>query len=187
MIVFGFDPGTKTAGFGVLNDGRPVHAHLFKAEKLRAKLDVRRLDIIQQVSDYLSDYRVEAPEAMDVERIIIESQTYRTGSPVRAQDLIHVGHLTGAMAGICRLLWPHVEIVIVRPEDWKASVPKAVMTKRILKDLGLAYDPRGGLSYVDGTVRVPGSTTANKKDAGDVIDALGLAKWGYRTRVRSGS
>lgn len=185
MITFGFDPGTKTGGFAVLNNGAPVHAHLFKASKVSAKIDVRRLDIIAQMTDYLSDYRIESPEALQVERIIIEGQLHRAGSKVRPNDLIRLGHMTGAIAGICRMLWPQTEIVIVDPQDWKGSVRKDVMTRRIMTDLGLVYDERGGLRYDGGKVRVPGSHSANKKDAADVIDALGMAKWGFRTRVRT--
>lgn len=187
MIVLGIDPDTKTTGIGLLNDGRPIHARLIEVPKRRAPVGERILQMIDRLDDVLSDLRIDLPEGQHVERIIVEGQRHRPGSPVRAQDLIHLAQVAGIAAGLCRVLWPGREIVMPEPSDWKGSVRKDAFTRRILRDLELEHAPNGGLRYRGGTVRVPGTPSLKKADATHVIDGLGLALWGWRTapRIRS--
>jgi hypothetical protein len=181
MIVLGIDPDTKTTGLGLLNDGRPIYAKLVAVAKRTEKIDQRKLSMINALTDFLTDFRIDQPEASQIERIVIEGQRHRPGSPVRPQDLIHLGQVAGALVGICRTLWPGVEILMPEPSDWKGSIRKDIFTRRILSNLDLELDERGGLAYKGSKpqVRVPGTPGLSKRDSSHPIDGLGLAHWGY--------
>ena len=182
MIVLGIDPDTKTTGLGLLNDGKPIYAHLIEVPDRKAKVNVRILRMVDAVESFLSNFRVEQPEGAAIEKIVIEGQRHRPGSKVRPQDLIHLAQVAGAIAGVCSALWPGVQIVMPEPTAWKGSVKKDVFTRRILKDLGLELSEKGGLQFADAkvTVRLPGTTKLKKSDSSHPIDGLGLALWGYR-------
>gem|GEM_PF-2552943 len=182
MIVLGIDPDTKTTGVGLVNAGSPIYAQLVTVPNKTAKVNVRILQMIDQMESFLSNFRVEQPEGASIAKIVVEGQRFRPGSPVRPQDLIHLAQVAGSIAGICRALWPGVEIVMPEPTDWKGSIKKATFTRRILKDLGLTIGADGGLVFVGSPIklRLPGTTKLSKTDSSHPIDGLGMALWGYR-------
>lgn len=178
MIVLGIDPDTKTAGIGIAQDGKPIYGSLVAVKNARDPVARRINQMIDLLAQELTKVRMGDPEPVQIDKIVVEGQTHRTGSRVRPQDLIHLAQVAGMAVGICKELWPTIEIIIPPPADWKGSIPKAVFTKKLLRWLNITYDPRGGLRYRDGKVRVPGTYTLPKAKATHVIDALGMARWG---------
>jgi len=177
MIVLGFDPDTKTTGFAMMRDKTPLHARLLAVPNRREPIATRRLKMVEVLSDFLSDFRIENPDAMHVDRIVVEGQRIRAGGRARPQDIVHLAQMAGAIVGACRMLWPQVEILVPEPQDWKGTVRKDVFTRRILRNLMLEHQT-GGLYYAGGHVRVPGTVNLKQADVTHVVDALGLALWG---------
>lgn len=188
MIVLGIDPDTTHTGVGLIKDGRAIYAKLVEVPNRKAKVRERILRMIDAVDEFLADFRINHPEGTQIGKIVVEGQRHRTNGKARAQDMIHLAQVAGAIAGSCRSYWPGIEIEIPEPQEWKGSVKKAIFTRRVLKDLGLELSPRGGIQYTGSktVVRVPGTTKLAEKDSSHPIDGLGLAHWGYlRTPLRS--
>lgn len=178
MIVLGFDPDTKTTGLGLTDGDRPIYAKLIAVPNRKAAMHTRRMAMVQAIYSQVAEFRDSHPDAQRVELIVIEGQRIRTYERVRPQDIVHLGQIAGAIAGVCRALWPGVAIAMPEPGDWKQSIRKDIFTRRLLKWMHLEHDERGGLRYVGGKVRVPGTPGLNETDSSHVIDALGLARWG---------
>lgn len=180
MIVLAVDPDTTTIGWALTRDRVPVRAGLVEVPA-RTKVAQRKLDVMRAFERELSRLRTsDIPEFTSVDRIVVEGQRHRVGSKVRPQDLINLAQVAGFCAGVLQSLYPSAELVIPEPADWKGTVKKEAFTKRILADYDLVVTAEG-LCYSKSTCRVPGTQGLRKAKATHVIDALGMARWGWRT------
>lgn len=187
MIALGIDPDTTTTGFGLLRDGRAIYGGIIEVPKGKGKAAGRLLAMVDKAAKVLGELRLDNQDFQHVDVIVIEGQVHYPRSKVRPNDLIALGRVAGALLAVTMELWPMARIELPEPRDWKGTVPKGVFTKRILKNLELAHDPRGGLCYVPTEVglRLPGTIGMTKTNAGHCIDALGLARWGTATAGRT--
>lgn len=186
-VVLAVDPDTTTVGWAITRDRIIIRAGLVSVPA-KGKAAQRKQAVMLAFQAEMERLRTsEIPEFQAVDRIVVEGQTHRPGSPVRAQDLIHLAQVAGFCAGALRSLYPSAELLIPTPQEWKGSIAKAIFTKRILNDFEIdATD--AGLVYRGSMIRVPGTQGLRKTKATHVLDALGLARWGWRTaplRVKS--
>jgi hypothetical protein len=186
-VVLGVDPDTTTVGWALTRDKVLVRAGLVSVPA-KGKVAQRKLLVMRAFLDEMSRLRTgEIPEFQNVDRIVVEGQTYRPGSPVRAQDLIHLAQVGGFCAGALAAIYPLAELVMPTPMDWKSSVKKDIFTKRILADFDVVVTDRG-ICFKGSDCRVPGTQGLKPSKATHVLDAMGLARWGWRTAsVRSRS
>lgn len=181
MIVLAVDPDTTTIGFAILRDAVPIRAALVEV-KAGGKVNDRKLRVMEAFDAEITRLQTvyELPELTRVDRIVVEGQRHRVGSKVRPQDLLNLAQVAGFCAGALLSRWPSAQLVIPEPAEWKGTIKKERFTQRILSDFGLAVTPEG-LMFVGSTLRLPGTQGLRPSKATHVIDALGLAKWGYRT------
>lgn len=90
-------------------------------------------------------------------RVFIEHPYIYPRSPVPPNDIVVLAYRAGLLASKYR------DVTTVLPVTWKGSVPKGVMTRRILAGL------------------TPSELSIAGSDH-NVIDAIGIAKWAWRMK-----
>lgn len=129
--------------------------------------------------------------------LVIEGQRVRKygNKTVNPQSLVDLACCTGVVIGVFTQLFRRpFPVVVVEPAMWKGNVPKEIQHSRTLRALGLEPQkktgyavPKGIGKMVEGQgVRIGGSpvtarTKINPGDWKDLMDAIGIAKWGAET------
>lgn len=172
----GVDPDTKNTAFAVLHAGAlclqglnpPVVTWTDVASvdpdrdvewRIHAMLPVMG-ETVNNLCYNLSEYY----QDLKIDFAIVEGQEKYPKDKVRPNDLIHLAQVAGMAAGMIAVyheIMPH----IVRPRKWKGSVPKKVHQQRILSKVVIGVE----CDYLDCT----------KTQQGHVIDAMGLAYYGF--------
>jgi hypothetical protein len=122
----------------------------------------------------------------------IESQdasyTGRTNSAC-VQDLIHLAHVSGVLLASAFLYTKDAHLV--KPHDWKGSVPKGIHQARTLKRAGIPYAMSGGQTPYPVPTDLSGVLVLGDYAAcpekipktwwQDITDSIGLAFYCYDT------
>lgn len=177
MIALGIDPDTKNTGLAIVRAfpmgtfkviyvaTAPVKASLPVQDRIR----LMGLAIEEALMKFPCDVGVGEPLIDLVTRIAVEGQRVYPQGKVRPQDLIHLAQVAGMAAAIAQqdFRLGSVCLWIPEPVQWKGSVEKKVMQRRILARVDLTEKLEG----------VEGAAGMTKVQKGHVIDAIGLAMW----------
>lgn len=104
--------------------------------------------------------------------LAVESQQVYRGKAYRADDLLCLAHVSGAILGTLAGNTTHV--YLPTPADWKGQVSKAIHHARVLSRLDIAYDMKGTGGGRYGVPRM-GWGDFKPADYMHLVDALGLA------------
>ena len=150
MRILGIDPGTVRTGLALLENNYLTWATVVTPKGADVKERLRELGLL-------------LPRAMrergGYDRLVIEWQAIRPGDP-RPNDILHLATVLGI---VLAHVPAEVEVLMPLPVEWRGSVPKDVLHKRIL-------------AHVPGTGPAVLHLPATKQL--DAIDAAGLAAWG---------
>ena len=165
MIALGIDPDTKATGMAVVHVGAVIKVLYVTTAPVKAALPVQ--ERIRHMNSVISMELCSIPLGIPVERIAVEGQRHYPRGKVRPQDLIHLAQVAGEAAAHAQQAYPLAALWIPEPAQWKGSVEKKAMQRRILKRVGLTEKLEG----------VEGAGGMTKTQRGHVIDAIGLALW----------
>ena len=175
MRCVGVDPDLHTLSVAELNeDGSLKGVHVVKATGLKglpaAVAIIRELQkkafMLKTTGTTAGDF-VLAVEGQDV------GYTGRTNM-ANPQDLIPLAAVAG---GVVATLRAH-RTYLIKPSQWKGSVPKKIHQRRILSKLGIEYRMMGGNSPYPVPVDFERFVLSGKANAGDwkdINDSVGLA------------
>lgn len=178
MICLGIDPDTKNTGLALVesHDCAPVGIvyrvlHVAVASATGTTVQDRLVEMARSVNSALHVLL----ESMPVHRIAIEWQRLRPRGEKNPNSIVDLNGVAGmCLQAASAFLVRSQPLLTPIPADWKGQVPKDIHQKRILAKVGLTEDLEG----------VPGAETMTKTQKGHVIDAIGLALWASRQRVR---
>ena len=174
ITVIGVDPDTKCTGFALVVDGKATAVGVFDIRHLKVKGREAAIQMGADLSLFFQDISFTPTLS------VIEGQQIYRKSKADGNDLLLVALVSGAAAGSAAL--NSQATVIPRPKDWKGQQPKGVNQSRTLDRLGWSYSFDGPKRPVRDVVipedvNVVGEIPpAHMKE---VLDALGLALWGY--------
>jgi hypothetical protein len=114
--------------------------------------------------------RMPEAEARGALAVIEIPQIYRHG-PGDPNDLVKVAFLAGGYAQVLRDRG--AGLALVKPGEWKGQVDKEIHNARVLRSLS----PAETKVYAQCTKGVAEGKLNN------IIDAIGLAKWGFRVEL----
>jgi len=169
-LILGIDPGLKGNGLGFVASRAPREGKLVavafvpgggRDASVWAGLALRTVEEIQKLCE---------PSL-----VVIEQPKIYTNSNVkrkaRHEDILQVAGVVGALAGAIRLRWEGAEILSPLPREWKGQVPKTVHHHRLLND---------DLDEQELALLEP----ILSKHLPDALDGVGLARWGWKQRLR---
>ena len=171
MIALGIDPDTKATGIAVVQtlpagSLRPTPRVLYVATApVKAPLSVQ--ERVRLMGNVVWAELHSIPFNRGIDRIAVEGQRVYSKGKVRPQDLIHLAQVAGMAAAHAQMGLPEASLWIPEPVQWKGSVEKGAMQRRILGRVGLTEKLEG----------VEGAEGMTKTQRGHVIDAIGLAMW----------
>ena len=156
-MILSIDPGKKHAGCALFEDGELINAYLVKADKDLAQAQGWPLTTAMAIGQSILD---RFPPGMLEVCVYEQPKVYRTmGSRDKANDLLELAVMSGSFIG---LYSEKIErICTYLPKEWKGTVPKNVMIKRIIGRLSDEEKSR---------VELP----KNKARQTDVWDAVGI-------------
>lgn len=124
----GIDPGLRHCGVALLRAGNVPLAGLVKNPEREARGPMAHLKMAEAVSKQLRAWGVPFADMS----LAIEYPRIYPHSDQQKGDLNDIVELGGVVSAI--VSWLAVEDVqVFYPQDWKAQVPKKVMTERIKK------------------------------------------------------
>ena len=167
MIALGIDPDTKATGIAVVQAFPMSTFKVLYVATAPVKASLSVQERIRHMNAIISMELGSFPFGIAVERIAVEGQRKYPRDLVRPQDLIHLAQVAGMAAAHAQQAYPLAALWIPEPVQWKGSVEKGAMQRRILGRLGLT----------ERLVGVEGAGGMTKTQRGHVIDALGLALW----------
>jgi len=164
------DPGTRTTGLAMFDNGRLVEAgaqRILPEESLvafarriirAARRDVRNFPSCPSVDPQTTSFVIESPH----------DQRGRA----RVDDILLLARFVGMLQAFCL----PSEVVLVRPSDWKGTIPKP---KRAADPYVIAYRGARELSPTEHkAIFLPRA----KKQQWDVWDAIVIGLWHLRRR-----
>lgn len=168
--VLGFDPDIHHCGWAIVLDFVTIEVGLImqrgpKKDWPKGYKAAEMMCLRVQESLATRFFRVDAAA--------VEGQHVYMGRAERANDLLLVATVTGAaMATIAGQ--KDVMLDIIEPRDWKGTVRKDIMFKRILRSAGIQYvEDSNPLEIFWGDIWP--DPPKSRRDQEHAIDALGLA------------
>lgn len=176
MRSLGIDPDLHSTGIALVENGKtvlavrcPLVSSNFRKEAAVVQM-AGAMEII--LAELFSEYG--KPDVCAV-----ESQKVYLKSRVRPQDLIDLSKVAGVAIGLVRAYYSAVRIECIGSKTWKGDVPKPISQKRILRSVGIPFEPGTVPTKI---LRLPEGIgfekLTTKAQMIDVIDAIGLAVWG---------
>lgn len=176
MICLGIDPDTKNTGLALVeaHDCAPIGIgfrvlHVAVASAKGATVQDRLVRLAYEMGLSLET----ALAGYDVDRVAIEWQKLRPRGERNPNSIVDLNGVAGMCVQAC-VSFMVSDVLTPIPADWKGQVPKDIHQKRILSQVDLTADLEG----------VPGADSLTKTQKGHVIDAIGLALWAGKQRVR---
>lgn len=175
----GVDPDTKNTAIALLYASALCHQGMYgptvlwtdvaavppdRGVESRIHLLTERLD---HIIGNLGYNMVETPPKPT--HAIVEGQEKYPRDNVRPNDLIYLAQVAGIATAFIQA-HHGINPYIVRARKWKGSVPKDVHQKRIMSKVTIGQE----CDYLD----------CNKTQQGHVIDAIGLAYYGFEQHRR---
>ena len=105
------DPGTKERGWANWKDGKLIGCGIARGK------------------DWIST--VKAMPDIKVDELVIEDQQIYRHSRIDAHSLLAVARVVGAFV----ILYDSPKVRLVKPQEWKGQVPKAICNKRTISKL----------------------------------------------------
>lgn len=179
-MFIGIDPDLHDLAIGYWLNGKPSHAEVIHV--VRRKGRVKQAAVLDMVKAMWALPSMMPPS---MRAVAIEAQTLRRMGPKqhkRPEDIVVLGNVAGAALGMLALSVPKDRLLFPTPEEWKGSVPKAVMQARLYTDLDWGYEMVGE-DYAR-PMRPP--SAFNNISAGQwkhVGDALLLARWASEQKL----
>lgn len=177
-LALGIDPDTTTPAFALLQSRGPhrppnvLWAGIAWPQDPKAPVEQRIVSLAREIGLISNRYF----HFVDV--AVVESQRKYPQDKVDANDLIHLGQVAGicmaAANGAVTAPPERGKLLAPYPAQWKGNADKKIMQARYLK--------RVGFDSVDEFLKgeFPGRETIVRKGlASHVIDAIGLAWWGF--------
>lgn len=178
--VFGFDPGLQQCGWAIVENYEPLQVGLIRLPGKKVdwptEWDAARL-MCSRVAEALSTTSLQAKFAA------IEGQHVYRDAAERANDLVRLALVSGAaVSAFCTHSDGYYDVL--EPREWKGSVGKSIMFKRILRAARVQFEekPAAGkkaepiLNIYWGSLWTDPPESA--RDQEHAIDALGLALYG---------
>lgn len=176
MICLGIDPDLHNTAIALINGDYEVLDLAIasipsKYTGIEAKL--KMMEILENIIGLaMSPYD-------DIDLCVVEGQQKYFGtSAARTKDLIDLAHVSGAAAAYCISFNPE-RISMPVPATWKGSIPKPIHQERILKRL--KWSPKRTATYAYPTTPPAAYLDFTKTHWKHLVDAIGLAIWGYET------
>lgn len=178
-VTVGFDPGVKCSGFAVMNGPNVVAVGVIDTSNVRAR-GLRAVEFQARAvgNVFQTALQGEAGALLVVEgQQFYEDKSKKRKNRANPDTLIKLATVSGAALGA----WQG-DSRLVRPSQWKGQKSKGVHHNQILKGLGWDYVWLGKVKPVE-EFTVPKGVAVmgeiHKKNAKEVLDAIGLAQWGY--------
>jgi len=163
VIALGVDPDTFNTGLALVEAPRTLL--WVGVAQVPRTLPVEKR-IIQMASAIEGVFALELAEAdVPIARICVEGQKHYPRSRTRPNDLIHLAQVAGAALSPAVFRWPSADAWVPYPQDWKGTVKKEVMHRRIMSKVHNSTD------------RLAGVKPSHRSH---VIDAIGLALWALK-------
>lgn len=156
--VVGVDPGLRHLGVGFFEDGVLIRAKLILNPEKKARGPAawaKYLDAIQPEDISF----IQRSDVLVLETMQVYGKSRQGGDP---NDLLELNGVDGVLS---TLAGPQTQILGPKPREWKGTVPKDVMTERILSWLSLSERDR---------IQDAGAKTHN------IVDGVGLGLWALR-------
>lgn len=160
-LVAAVDPGKFLAGVALHRVGTTS----WWAGVVRSRQEGPRrwAELAWGVQDWILKRCQGPPQILVVERM----QVYARDGSSKAEDLLDLQAVAGAVVGVASKWTPLEEILTPLPLEWKGQVPRDVTANRELSRQEIRE------AVARGDVVLP----ASKKEQGDVGAALGLIRW----------
>lgn len=166
MIFLGIDPDTKTTGIAVVK-ATPM-------SRMHTEFEVLSVDVAEARGRLVQDRLIEMADAInlgvdglfrifDVNRCIVEWQKLRPNREKNPNAILDLTGVAGMAVSACREGCVGVYTPI--PSEWKGTVDKQVHQKRILK--AVTFNTECGFKDL------------KRAHLSHVVDAIGLAMWGF--------
>lgn len=175
--VLGFDPDLHHCGWAVVDNFEPVEVGVIELHGPKSEWPGGVEAVLQMVERV---HEVLSTRYFTVDAAVVESQrVYRDGAE-KAGDLILLATVSGAALGALAKQ-PRAARYLVGPQDWKGTVRKDIMFKRILRAANIQFKQEGKgkvpllRPYWGDLWPYPPDSLRDQEHA---IDALGLALFG---------
>lgn len=171
--VLGFDPDIHHCGWAIVHEFLPIEVGLIKLRGLKKDWP-GGYEATEQMCVRVGESL--AARFFRIDAAVIEGQHVYIGRAERANDLLLVATVAGAAMGTLAAQ-KEATLNIVEPRDWKGTVRKDIMFKRILRAAGIQYiQDSNPLEIFWGDIWP--DPPRSLRDQEHAIDALGLALFG---------
>lgn len=161
--VLGLDPDTKATGIAIVENG--VLDWVGTAVAQGATAADRRQSMARELHDVFVNVG-----GIDV--VVIEWQNIRPGDK-RPNDILELAAVAGMALSLAGMVSP-TKILTPLPVQWKGTVDKKIHQSRTITKVGLRQD-----LTLTNNVPINGAEHVKPAHRTHVIDAIGLALWGY--------
>ena len=115
--------------------------------------------------------------------IAVEGQnvTYTAGKGANPQHIVDLAGTAGAILAVLSAFNPAADTYLPAPSEWKGTIPKSVHQCRMISNVGMKYEKKGGqntypVPWRDQWIgKVMGPDKINDGDWQDIADSVGLA------------
>lgn len=175
-LILGIDPDTKNTGLAMVEFDDVVRSTCGQADRLmsistpvvkwvataRAK-GAKVQDRLQPMAEAIA-WAMKSIYCQGIAACVIEWQRLRPHGEKNPNSIVDLNGIAGMAAGVwsCNSGAPLFTPI---PVQWKGTVPKPIHQKRIMSKVEIS--PASGFASLNKTAR------------GHIIDAIGLALWGY--------
>jgi hypothetical protein len=171
MIFFGVDPDSWTTAWAAVNSSEILAVGVLRRKRSG------KIGMVEMLSLWEPNIGSSGDRLVGV----VEGQSLHYGSNVNPDDLFKLAHTAGAAAAsLFRAGFRNV--LIPKPEDWKGQVPKQIHQARVLNKFGILYEQLADYCVPSGCARlarIQGAASLNRGDWKHVVDAIGLARYGF--------
>lgn len=171
MKLIAFDPDFHSTSYAVIKDGRLTRVGVIRTSK-KLKGLAAIADQIKQSTTIIGYFDL----------VVVEVPKAYPRSKVQPNDLIGLAIVAGAVANSVCADMAQPAYLLAYPQQWKGTVDKGVLQRRICTKLGWHYTKRGKLTipgWDDGPESIDGYYKLRDADWFHVLDAIGLGLWAY--------
>jgi hypothetical protein len=159
LLVAGFDPGIRRAGYAFLDE--QLHVQECGLVKIPSTIDRRKIKGEEALSLMIA--RLCHAIWPSPSLVVVEGQDHFRGSKVHPMDVTRLGMVSGAFAG--RLGAPSL---VASPSAWTGGIGKRINQNRILARSGVTRE------------EVMQMAECTEVQSSEAVDAIGLAQWGWK-------
>lgn len=175
MNYIGIDPDLHNLGLAIVDDeGEVSHVEVIRVPgSYKGESAVQKM--IQELASRFPVLGQSFPDRDYVHAIIEGQQIYSGSGLARPDSMLLLAQVAGAAAAALSPFCAQIELP--RPRKWKGSIPKPIHQARVLGRLGWTY--KKGQGYTIPTNPPAHLTKLKPEEWKHVVDAIGLARWGW--------